>query len=133
MVLDHGRSWRCGAFTPALALAVAILAGCTDDPVAETLHLEFFPPSADDRAPAEGEVVEPTDTSGYVKLEAEVSIHRHKVPEGNALIGRRLNDRTEALMNGYDVWHLRFDRLYEPLADGAEWERAGTPGRPPAG
>lgn len=111
-----------GATAAVLALA---LAGCTDDPVAETLHLEFFPPSADDQEPAEGEVTEPADTSGYVKLEAEVSIHRHKVPEGNALIERRLNDRTEALMNGYDVWHLRFDRLYEPLADGAEWERAG--------
>lgn len=124
-VLDHGRSWRCGASTPVLALAVAILAGCTDDPVAETLHLEFFPPSADDREPAGDDVVEPPDTSGYVRLEAKVAIRRHQVPEGNALIERRLNDRTEALMNGYDVWHLRFDRLYEPLADGAEWERAG--------
>jgi len=124
-VLDHGRSRRYGVFTPALAMVGAILAGCTDDPVAETLHLEFFPPSADDRAPAEDDVVEPADTSGYVRLEAKVAIRRHKVPEGNARIERRLNDRTEALMNGYDVWHLRFDRLYEPLADGAEWERAG--------
>lgn len=111
-----------GATAAVLAIA---LAGCTDDPVAETLHLEFFPPSADDQEPAEGEVIQPADTSGYVKLEAEVSIRRHQVPDGNALIERRLNDRTEALMNGYDVWHLRFDRLYEPLADGAEWERAG--------
>ena len=111
-----------GAITAVLAIA---LAGCTDDPVAETLHLEFFPPSADDLEPSGDDVVEPPDTGGYVKLEAEVSIRRHKVPEGNALIERRLNDRTEALMNGYDAWHLRFDRLYEPLADGAEWERAG--------
>ena len=108
----------------AAALSLA-LAGCTDDPVAETLHLEFYPPSAEDAQPAEDGAVEPTETSGYVRLEAEVSIHRHAVPEGNALIERRLNDRTQALMNGYDVWHLRFDRLYEPLADGAEWERAG--------
>ncbi|MYA08791.1 MAG: hypothetical protein F4060_04705 [Holophagales bacterium] len=124
-VLDHGRSRRSGAFTPALALVGAILAGCTDDPVAETLHLEFFPPAAEDPEPADDDVVEPPDTSGYLKLEARVAIRRHKVPEGNALIERRLNDRTEALMNGYDVWHLRFDSLYEPLADGAEWERAG--------
>ncbi|MXW01115.1 MAG: hypothetical protein F4X59_05885 [Holophagales bacterium] len=124
-VLDHGRSRRSGAFTPALALVGAILAGCTDDPVAETLHLEFFPPSAEDPVPADDDVVEPPDTGGYLKLEARVAIRRHKVPEGNALIERRLNDRTEALMNGYDVWHLRFDSLYEPLADGAEWERAG--------
>ncbi len=124
-VLDHSRSRRCGAFIPALALVGAILAGCTDDPVAETLHLEFFPPSADDRQPTDDDVVEPPDTSGYLKLEAKVAIRRHKVPEGNAMIERRLSDRTEALMNGYDVWHLRFDRLYEPLADGAEWERAG--------
>lgn len=112
---------------PCAAAAVLSLAiaGCTDDPVAETLHLEFYPPSADDPQPAEGDVVEPTDPSGYVRIEAKVSIHRHAVPEGHALIERRLNDRTEALMNGYDVWHLRFDRLYEPLADGAEWERAG--------
>ena len=101
------------------------LAGCTDDPVAESLHLEFYPPSAEDTQPAEDESVPPPETTGYVRLEAKVSIHRHTVPEGNALIERRLNDRTEALMNGYDVWHLRFDRLYEPLADGAEWERAG--------
>lgn len=111
-----------GAIVAALAIA---LAGCTDDPVAETLHLEFFPPSTEEREPAEDAVVEPTDTSGYVKLEAKVAIRRHKVPEGSAPIERRLNDRTEALMNGYDVWHLRFDRLYEPVADGAEWERAG--------
>lgn len=124
-VLDHGRSRRCGAFTPALALAVAILAGCTDDPVAETLHLEFFPPSAEDQEPTEDDAGAFSDTSGYVRVEAKVAIRRHQVPEGNALIERRLNDRTEALMNGYDVWHLRFDRLYEPLADGAEWERAG--------
>lgn len=124
-VLDHGRSRRYGTLTPALAVVAAILAGCTDDPVAETLHLEFFPPSADDLEPSEDDVVEPPDTGGYVKVEAEVSIRRHKVPDGNALIERRLNDRTEALMSGYDAWHLRFDRLYEPLADGAEWERAG--------
>ena len=106
-------------------LLTATLAGCTDDPVAETLHLEFYPPSAEEPQPAEDDVVEPADANGYVRLEAEVSIQRHAVPEGHALIERRLNDRTEALMNGYDVWHLRFDRLYEPLADGAEWERAG--------
>ena len=106
----------------------AVLAGCTDDPVAETLHLEFFPPSAGqpevEGDAGEDDVGEPPDIDGYVRLEAEVEIRRHKVPEGNALIARRLNDRAEALMNGYDVWHLRFDRLYEPLADGAEWERA---------
>ena len=108
----------------AAALSLA-LAGCTGDPVAETLHLEFYPPSAEDAQPAEDGAVEPADADGYVRLEAKVSIRRHQIPEGNALIERRLNDRTEALMNGYDVWHLRFDRLYEPLADGAEWERAG--------
>ncbi len=111
-----------GATAAVLAMA---LAGCTDDPVAESLHLEFYPPSAEDTQPAEDESVPPPETTGYVRLEAKVSIHRHTVPEGNALIERRLNDRTEALMNGYDVWHLRFDRLYEALADGAEWERAG--------
>ena len=112
---------------PGLCAAVLAigLASCTDDPVAETLQLEFYPPSAEDTQPAENDVVEPTDTNGYVKLEAKVAIRRHKVPEGNALIERRLNDRAEALTNGYDVWHLRFDRLHEPLADGAEWERAG--------
>lgn len=112
---------------PSLGAAVLAIgfAGCTDDPVAETLHLEFYPPSAEDTQPDENDVVEPDDANGYVRLEAEVSIQRHAVPEGHALIERRLNDRTEALMNGYDVWHLRFDRLYEPLADGAEWERAG--------
>lgn len=108
-----------------MAVLAIALAGCTDDPVAETLHLEFFPPSAEDRELADDDVVEPPDTSGYLKLEATVAIRRHKVPDGNALIERRLNDRTEALMNGYDAWQLRFDRLYEPLADGAEWERAG--------
>lgn len=109
----------------AVAALATALAGCTDDPVAETLHLEFYPPSAENTQAAEDESDPPPDTNGYVRLEAKVSIQRHAVPEGHALIERRLNDRAEALMNGYDVWHLRFDRLYEPLADGAEWERAG--------
>ncbi len=112
---------------PSLGAAVLAIgfAGCTDDPVAETLQLEFYPPSAENTQAAEDESAPPTETTGFVRLEAKVSIHRHAVPEGHALIERRLNDRTEALMDGYDVWHLRFDRLYEPLADGAEWERAG--------
>ncbi len=122
--LDHGRSRRRGGLAAALALTAAIVAGCTDDPVAETLRLDFFPPSADDPRSADYAATEPPDASGYVELEAEVVIHRHIVPDGAARIQRRLNDRTEALMNGYDVWHLRFDRLHEPLADGAEWKRA---------
>ena len=116
------------AVVAGLFLTVAA-AGCTDDPVAETLRLEFFPPSVEEQPPDEDDAVEPPgvgpDSSGFVRLEARVAIRRHKVPDGAALIERRLNDRTEALMNGYDVWHLRFDRLHEPLADGAEWERAG--------
>ncbi len=106
-----------GASAAVLAIAFA---GCTDDPVAETLRIEFFPRAADAPEAVFDVVYTPPDTNGYVKLEAEVAINRHQVPEDNAHIERRLNDRTEALINGYDVWHLRFDRLYEPLANGAE-------------
>ncbi len=123
-MLDHGSfRGRCAAAVSSALLAAAF-AGCTDDPVAETLRLEFFPPSAEDRQAADDDAFEQADTNGYVRIEAAVAIRRHKVPEGNAPIERRLNDRAEALTNGYDVWHVRFDRLYEPLADGAEWERA---------
>ena len=105
---------------------MAGLAACTDDPVAETLTLEFFPESAEAREAAEGEpaAAEP-DTGGYVRVEAQVDIRRHMIPKDNSLIARRVNDRTEALMNGYDPWHIRFDRVFEPIADGAEWRRAG--------
>ena len=124
--MQRRRSSRRRQALPLIAgLLTATLAACTDDPVAETLHLEFYPPSAENTQAAEDESDPPPETTGFVRLEAKVSIQRHAVPEGHALIERRLNDRAEALMNGYDVWHLRFDRLYEPLADGAEWERAG--------
>ena len=108
------------------ALLVAVLAACTDDPVSETLTLEFFPESANAPSPAgEEAAAAPPDTGGYMRVEAQVDIRRHMIPKDNSLIARRVNDRTEALMSGYDVWHIRFDRVFEPVADGAEWRRAG--------
>ena len=106
------------------AFLVAVLAACTDDPVSETLTLEFFPESADAPNAADGNTA-PPDTGGYVRVEAEVVIRRHMIPKDNSLIARRVNDRVEALMNEYDPWHIRFDRVFEPVADGAEWRRAG--------
>lgn len=107
------------------ALLVAVFAGCTDDPVSESVTLEFFPESADAPNPAEGDTAPLPDTAGYVRVEAQVDIRRHMIPKDNSLIARRVNDRTEALMSGYDPWHIRFDRVFEPIADGAEWQRAG--------
>ena len=108
------------------ALLVAGLAACTDDPVSETVTLEFFPESANAPSPAgDDAAAAPPDTGGYVRIEAQVDIRRHMIPKDNSLIARRVNDRTEALMSGYGVWHIRFDRVFEPVADGAEWRRAG--------
>ena len=108
------------------ALLVAVLAACTDDPVSETLTLEFFPESANAPSPAgDDAAAAPPDTGGYVRVEAQVDIRRHMIPKDNSLIARRVNDRVEALMNEYDPWHIRFDRVFEPVADGAEWRRAG--------
>ena len=105
-------------------LLTAALAGCTDDPVSETITLQFFPESEDAQA-AETDAPTPTDTAGYVRIEARVDIRRHMIPRENSLVARRVNDRTQALMNEHDPWHIRFDRVFEPLADGAEWQRAG--------
>ncbi len=106
------------------ALLVAGLAACTDDPVSETLTLEFFPESADAPNSADAAAA-PPDTGGYVRVEAQVDIRRHMIPKDNSLIARRVNDRAQALMNEHDPWHIRFDRVFEPIADGAEWRRAG--------
>ncbi len=105
---------------------MAVLAACTDDPVSETVTLEFFPESADAPSPAgDDAAAAPPDTGGYVRVEAQVDIRRHMIPKDNSLIARRVNDRAEALMNEHDPWHIRFDRVFEPIADGAEWRRAG--------
>ena len=106
-------------------LLFSFLAACTDDPVSETVTLEFFPEAENQPNPAEDDTAAPPDTSGYVRIEAEVEIRRHMIPQENSLIARRVNDRTEALMNEHDPWHIRFDRVFEPVADGAEWQRAG--------
>ncbi len=98
----------------------AVLAACTDDPVFETLTLEFLP-EAENQANAVG-----GGTAGYVRIEAQVEIRHHLIPKENSLVVRRVNDRIEALMNEHDPWHLRFDRVFEPVADGAEWRRAET-------
>ena len=107
------------------ALLVAVLAGCTDDPVAETLSLEFFPESPAPAEPSPEGDAPPPSYAGFVRVEAQVDIRRHMIPKNNSPIARRVNDRTEALMSGYDPWHIRFDRVFEPIADGAEWRRAG--------
>ena len=123
--VQRRRSSRRHQALPLIAgLLTATLVGCTDDPVAETLSLEFFPESADAQT-AETDAPTPADTAGYVRIEAQVDIRRHLIPKENSLIVRRVNDRTEALMNEYDPWHIRFDRVFEPVADGAEWRRAG--------
>ncbi len=120
------RSRRPRALPLIAALLVAALAACTDDPVSETLTLEFFPESANAPSPAgDDAAAAPPDTGGYVRVEAQVDIRRHMIPKDNSLIARRVNDRTEALMNDHDPWHIRFDRVFEPIADGAEWRRAG--------
>ena len=118
---------RCPRALPLVAaFLVAVLTACTDDPVSETLTLEFFPESADAPSAAGDDVAAaPPETAGYVRVEAQVDIRRHMIPKDNSLIARRINDRTEALMNELDPWHIRFDRLFEPIADGAEWRRAG--------
>ena len=109
-----------------VALLAAALAACTDDPVSETVTLEFFPESADaPNAAGDDAGAAAPDTAGYVRIEAQVDIRRHMIPKDNSLIARRVNDRAEALMNEHDPWHIRFDRLFEPIADGAEWRRAG--------
>ena len=107
------------------ALLLAALVACTDDPVSETLTLEFFPEAENQPNPAEDVTAALADTAGYVRIEAQVEIRRHMIPKENSLIARRVNDRSEALMNEYDPWHIRFDRVFEPVADGAEWQRAG--------
>ena len=120
------RSRRPRALPLIAALLVAALAACTDDPVSETLTLEFFPESANAPSPGgDDAAAAPPDTGGYVRVEAQVDIRRHMIPKDNSLIARRVNDRTEALMNDHDPWHIRFDRVFEPIADGAEWRRAG--------
>ena len=120
------RSRRPRALPLIAALLVAVLAACTDDPVSETLTLEFFPESANAPSPGgDDAAAAPPDTGGYVRVEAQVDIRRHMIPKDNSLIARRVNDRTEALMNDHDPWHIRFDRVFEPIADGAEWRRAG--------
>ena len=120
------RSRRPRALPLIAALLVAVLAACTDDPVSETLTLEFFPESANAPSPGgDDAAAAPPDTGGYVRIEAQVDIRRHMIPKDNSLIARRVNDRTEALMNDHDPWHIRFDRVFEPIADGAEWRRAG--------
>ncbi len=106
-------------------LLFSFLAACTDDPVSETLTLEFFPEAENQPNPGEDDTAALPDTAGYVRIEAQVEIRRHLIPKENSLIVRRVNDRTEALMNEYDPWHIRFDRVFEPVADGAEWQRAG--------
>ena len=121
---NHRRAPRSRVALIAGPLLFATLAACTDDPVSETLTLEFFPESAD--APsADGDGAAVPDTAGYVRVEAQVDIRRHMIPRENSLIARRVNDRTEALLNEHDPWHIRFDRVFEPIADGAEWRRAG--------
>lgn len=117
------RSCRGSALPLIAGLLAAGLTGCTDDPVAETLTLEFFPESADAQA-TETDAPTPADMAGYVRIEAQIDIRRHMIPKDNSLVARRVNDRTQALMNEHDPWHIRFDRVYEPLADGAEWQRA---------
>ena len=120
------RSLRPRALPLIAALLVPVLAACTDDPVAETLTLEFFPESADaPNAAGEEAAAAPPDTGGYVRVEAQIDIRRHMIPKDNSLIARRVNDRAQALMNEHDPWHIRFDRVFEPIADGAEWRRAG--------
>lgn len=121
----HLRSYRRGALPLVAGLLAATLAGCTDDPVSETLTLEFFPEAESQPNPAEEDSAALPDTAGYVRIEAQVDIRRHMIPKENSLIVRRVHDRTEALMNEYDPWHIRFDRVFEPVADGAEWRRAG--------
>lgn len=117
------RSSRRSALPLIVVLLTAALPACTDDPVSETLTLEFFPESADAPA-AETDAPTPADIAGYVRIEAQVDIRRHMIPKENSLVVRRVNDRTQALMNEHDPWHIRFDRIFEPLADGAEWQRA---------
>lgn len=124
MTVQRRRPSRRRQALPLIAgLLTAALAACTDDPVSETITLEFFPESAD--APtAETDAPTPADIAGYVRIEAQVDIRRHMIPKENSLVARRVNDRTQALMNEHDPWHIRFDRIFEPLADGAEWQRA---------
>ncbi len=123
-VSSYRRSEPFGAALIAGLLLTVTLAACTDDPISETLTLEFFPESADASNSGGGEPATPADTAGYVRIEAQVDIRRHRIPKDDALVARRVNDRTQALMNEHDPWHIRFDRIFEPLADGAEWQRA---------
>lgn len=128
---------RPGPALPASLFLAAVFAACTDDPVFETLTLEFFPEAEnqpnsaastpDQVVAALGDALHTgaPDTGGYIRIEAQVEIRRHMIPKENSLIVRRVNDRTEALMNEHDPWHVRFDRMFEPVADGAEWRRDG--------
>ena len=122
--LSHRRPRRRSALWLVTALVAVTLAACTDDPVSETLTLEFFPEPVNQPNPAEGNAAVLPDTAGHVRIEAQIEIRRHLIPRDNPLVVRRVNDRTEALMNEHDPWQIRFDRVFEPIADGAEWRRA---------
>jgi hypothetical protein len=101
---NEGRARRWRSLLVAVALCLPLL-GCFEDPVEETVELCF-----------------PGD--GNLGIRLGVSFHDEADNE-NAALEHRLAAARGALQGGYGEWHERFDRLSEPLLDGASWTRHG--------
>ena len=98
----------------------ALLAGCAQEPVEESLRIEFLRDHESDLGP---KFPFSPERDVRMEIQAEIKLNRTRGDDDNEEFQRRMDDAAAALMGGNDFWHDRFDRLQNPDADGIDLTR----------